>query len=180
MKINIKPILNGETNRIKISESIALPSDFTIDEVTFTEAVKCSGFIKNYDGYINMSVIFELYFITNCARCLEPIREVMNIELDKTVSAGDTKIEGESRANVKYFDAADYFDDDYIYAENDIIDLTQSLCEHIILEIPSKFLCSEDCKGLCPKCGCNFNTDICGCEIKEIDLRLEKLKVLLQ
>ena len=36
----------------------------------------------------------------------------------------------------------------------------------IIMEFPVRFLCSEDCKGLCPECGCNRNLENCGCETR--------------
>ena len=50
--------------------------------------------------------------------------------------------------------------------------------EDIFLSLPTKILCSEDCKGLCPKCGVNLNLGKCSCK-KEIDPRLAALKELL-
>ena len=58
-------------------------------------------------------------------------------------------------------------------------DLDELLREDILLDLPSKYLCSPDCKGLCPKCGKNLNEGDCGCDRKEIDPRLEVLKSLL-
>ena len=48
-----------------------------------------------------------------------------------------------------------------------------------ILGMDSKFLCSEDCKGLCPTCGADLNLGPCGCR-KEVDPRLAVLAQLLQ
>ena len=47
--------------------------------------------------------------------------------------------------------------------EGDIIDLTESIREDIIIALPIKSLCSEECKGLCPKCGKNLNEGPCDC-----------------
>ena len=47
-----------------------------------------------------------------------------------------------------------------------------------ILDMDSKFLCREDCKGLCPKCGKNLNLGPCGCG-KETDPRFAVLEQLL-
>ena len=48
--------------------------------------------------------------------------------------------------------------------KGDIIDLTESIREDIIIALPIKPLCAEDCKGLCPRCGKNLNEGTCGCE----------------
>ncbi|MBQ3561654.1 MAG: DUF177 domain-containing protein, partial [Oscillospiraceae bacterium] len=47
------------------------------------------------------------------------------------------------------------------------------------LEVPFQLLCREDCKGLCPVCGSDLNEKTCNCNQKQIDPRLEKLKMLL-
>ncbi|AZR72742.1 hypothetical protein BBF96_04645 [Anoxybacter fermentans] len=60
------------------------------------------------------------------------------------------------------------------------IDLTPTIREHLILEIPIKTLCNEECKGLCLKCGQNLNIKECGCDRHIIDPRLVKLKELFQ
>jgi uncharacterized protein len=51
--------------------------------------------------------------------------------------------------------------------ENNEIDLYPYLRETMILELPVKQVCAEDCKGLCPVCGKNRNEEPCKCEIKE-------------
>ncbi|MCK4260969.1 MAG: DUF177 domain-containing protein [Halanaerobiales bacterium] len=56
------------------------------------------------------------------------------------------------------------------------IDLSDSIYEHLLLEIPIKTICNEQCKGLCPQCGQNLNLGECGCDREVIDPRLVKLK----
>ena len=51
--------------------------------------------------------------------------------------------------------------------------------EAVILELPMRFLCSEDCKGLCPGCGSNLNNGPCDCVKTEGDQRWAPLKKLL-
>ena len=62
--------------------------------------------------------------------------------------------------------------------EGDKIDLNELAREQILLNLPIRFLCSQDCRGLCPKCGVNKNTVDCNCEEKEIDPRWEALRDL--
>ena len=58
------------------------------------------------------------------------------------------------------------------------IDLDEILRTSFVLDMESKFLCREDCKGLCPRCGKNLNLGPCGCG-KEIDPRFAVLEQLL-
>ncbi len=58
------------------------------------------------------------------------------------------------------------------------IDLDEILLTNFVLDMDSKCLCREDCKGLCPRCGKNLNLGPCGCG-KEIDPRFAVLEQLL-
>lgn len=52
--------------------------------------------------------------------------------------------------------------------------------EQALVSIPLKALCSPDCKGICPECGSNLNTDDCGCNREPVDLRMAALASLLE
>ena len=62
--------------------------------------------------------------------------------------------------------------------DGDKLDLDETLSTLFVLDMETKFLCTEDCKGLCSKCGANLNHGPCGCR-KEIDPRLAVLEQLL-
>ena len=62
--------------------------------------------------------------------------------------------------------------------EGDGIDLSEVLETCFILDMETKFLCKEDCKGLCPTCGKNLNLGPCGCR-KQIDPRFAVLEQLV-
>lgn len=62
------------------------------------------------------------------------------------------------------------------YYQGDFIDLAPIVCEQIILQIPIKPLCSEECKGLCPHCGINLNVASCNCHLDIVDDRLAVLR----
>ena len=70
--------------------------------------------------------------------------------------------------------------DDYIISNDGYIDADEALTEQILLELPLKHLCKEDCKGLCPKCGTDLNKSTCNCETKEPDPRFDVLRKLLE
>ena len=63
------------------------------------------------------------------------------------------------------------------YYEGDAIDGRTLLAEQVLLALPMKLICTEDCRGLCPRCGANLNETDCNCE-KDVDPRLASLKAL--
>lgn len=70
-------------------------------------------------------------------------------------------------------------DSDYLVVPEERIDLDELFREDILLELPTKYLCSPSCRGICPKCGKNLNQGDCGCKAEEIDPRLKVLQELL-
>ncbi|MDZ7289788.1 MAG: DUF177 domain-containing protein [candidate division KSB1 bacterium] len=59
------------------------------------------------------------------------------------------------------------------------IDITDDLRDTLLLAIPMKLLCSEDCRGLCAGCGVNLNEEACRCAAPPADSRWEALRQLL-
>lgn len=66
----------------------------------------------------------------------------------------------------------------YISSRASRIDVAPMLREQVLLELPMKNVCREDCLGLCPSCGVNRNLETCGCERERIDPRWERLRQL--
>jgi uncharacterized protein len=61
------------------------------------------------------------------------------------------------------------------YYLKDSLALEDVLREQVILSLPAKTLCKPDCKGLCPRCGENRNTQVCSCDVGPSDPRWEAL-----
>ena len=55
--------------------------------------------------------------------------------------------------------------------EGGAVDLDELVREQILLALPSRHLCREDCKGLCQRCGADLNAGDCSCEQGEADPR---------
>ena len=92
----------------------------------------------------------------NCVRCLTevdiPITGNLDAiyENDPELLKPEAKIIGNADLSVVWFDG------EHISPESEIR-------ESIMLELPSVPICSETCKGLCPKCGANLNVETCRC-----------------
>ena len=65
----------------------------------------------------------------------------------------------------------------YLSPDTHIIDISKDVRDYMILSIPMKRLCKEDCKGLCVKCGTDLNKKLCDCNDDEID---DRWKVLME
>ena len=109
----------------------------------------------------------------SCSRCLEPFRLPVDATFDlRYLPASSMSTET---------DAAIADDDlETSYYRDDIIDLNELLREQFYLALPMKPLCRDDCKGLCPQCGTNWNTGTCTCTTEWEDPRLAALKGLVK
>ena len=61
-------------------------------------------------------------------------------------------------------------DPDQYAFEGYTVDLSEAVKDALVLQLPMRFLCKEDCRGLCPKCGVNLNTGSCSCREGEDDV----------
>ena len=69
-------------------------------------------------------------------------------------------------------------EDEWVFPlEGDSADLDDIVRTVFVLNLDSKLLCKEDCKGLCPKCGKNLNDGPCNCQ-KELDPRFARSNFL--
>ena len=108
--------------------------------------------------------------VARCSRCAGAFEVPVDREFEVLYESFDSG--AVSRAGG--LDASDLPLD---YYEGDAIDGHRLLAEQILLALPMKLLCDEDCRGLCPVCGADLNHTRCGCET-EIDSRLAPLKAI--
>jgi uncharacterized protein len=66
------------------------------------------------------------------------------------------------------------------FYEGTEIDVTPLVHEQVILALPTRPLCREDCRGLCPRCGANLNAATCSCPADPSDPRLAVLRTLVR
>ena len=64
--------------------------------------------------------------------------------------------------------------------DGESIDVDEIVKEQILLAVPARTLCREDCQGMCPECGVDLNTGQCNCAVDEVDPRWAALKDLKQ
>ena len=113
---------------------------------------------------VSLSGKVEVSLNIPCDRCLEDVRSDISFFLEKSAEAGNTDQEA-----VKESEEQDYIDGYYL-------DVEALVFSEVLLNIPSKTLCREDCKGLCLKCGANLNISECGCDRQVLDPRMSAIQ----
>jgi len=92
-----------------------------------------------------------------CARCVEPVATPVRGEFDLIFRPEAADAEAGERAITPDETEIGYYDESGLSLE-DVV------CEQVLLSLPSRTLCNEDCKGLCPRCGQNRNQASCQCD----------------
>ena len=125
---------------------------------------------REYD-HIRVNGRVETGIALNCARCLAEFR--INIDSPFTIFY----MRATGLADDEDVELAE---EDLITAtyEGDEIDFTSEIAEQIILAIPLKPLCREDCQGLCPACGADLNVAECACGRNDVNFKFSTLKNL--
>ena len=109
-----------------------------------------------------------------CSRCLQPVETNFETTFDVDyVTLGEyEQVGGETNAEHGLTNA----DFSVSVYDGERIDLDELTREQILLNLPARQLCQENCAGLCEKCGTNKNINHCSCETEEIDPRWNALK----
>lgn len=164
MFLNLKDVFLTEGSKKEFELSFSM-SDVDISGVfPFDSPVMVKGVALNKAGLIDIDFDITFTYSRPCDRCFEDTSRQLNYQF--------------SHRLIDSLSGSD--NDDYIEIPDYTLDVDELVQSDIILNLPVKFLCREDCKGICPKCGKNLNTGDCDCKAKDIDPRLEALKELLK
>ena len=160
-----------DLKRIFATEGSSLPIDHTLSFSDFeyygnyplNNPVVIKGEIFNKAGVVNLSLKIDYTFTAPCDRCSKVISHEHTVQIDKMLAVSLERQESDTIIEVPgmKFDV-----DELVYSE-------------VVLSLPTKHLCRDDCKGLCPVCGVDLNTGSCNCKTREIDPRLKVLEELL-
>lgn len=113
---------------------------------------------REYD-HIRVEGRVETRVSLSCARCLA----AYDAQLDSSFTIFYTKDRGVPQDEEVELTERELISATY---EGDEIDLAPEVAEHVIMELPVKPLCSENCRGLCSRCGIDLNNSSCDCDTK--------------
>ena len=164
MKIDVSKIVKSEGTAISIVADVSIDSiSFNGQEFEFASPIKVDGTLRNSDGNLSLEAHAVAQFSTLCARCLEPIERLFEFDISEEFTSAPIDEDSE-----------------FLPIVSNTIDLGVAVEDNFCTALPIRFLCSEDCTGLCHICGINLNDGACDCDTEEIDPRLAKLKDFLK
>lgn len=148
-----------------------MPVDYTLDwsdvplngVCPFTGPVSVRGEFRNRAGVVSVCARAQFTLDLFCDRCAQPMRQAFDVPIE----------------HVLVRELADESNDELILLDSFRMDLDALVSDDVFLSLPTKFLCRDDCQGVCPTCGQNLNDGPCSCK-KSVDPRLAGLLQLLE
>lgn len=113
----------------------------------FATGISVSGLLENRAGILTYRYHAAFTLAIDCDRCLKPFERAYDYDFSHTI--------------VQELNSDN---DDYIVAEQAAIDADEIALTDLLLQLPTKLLCKDDCKGLCGFCGCDLNETTCNCQ----------------
>lgn len=149
------------------------PDDLNpVDErVKLSAPAAVSGKIRLAGNEVFVNGHVETRTQVECDRCLKPVEIPVEADFElEYITGAEYESTGvaeltEAEMSVSVFDG-------------EALDLDEIVKEQILLAVPTRMLCREDCKGICPECGIDRNTGECSCVTNDIDPRWAALKTL--
>ena len=146
LTISIKGIDNaGKTFSGEVFPEV-LHLDTLSDEISFVKPIEYSLHVSEVSEGILVAGTISAKVEVSCGRCLEPFE-----------------------FKLKLNDVCHFLEN----ATTDILDVTEGLREDILISLPAKFVCDDECEGLCRACGANMNTEPCKCDLASLDSETE-------
>ena len=162
MRLNLNSIVGkpGAKKEFRFSFN---PEGLSFPQVArFDSPFPASGYVANVAGALELAGELETAITYLCDRCMTPVPRSETLSV--TAHLAEELVDEENP--------------DIFLVEDGAIDLDEVFNTAFVLSMDAKFVCSDDCKGLCTSCGANRNNETCACH-RGVDPRLAALQQLL-
>lgn len=153
MQINVAPALKMQGTPLEFKFSIT-SSELELKKLPFEINSEIS--IKGDCVYTGENFIVKGLIVTDytsrCDRCTKPVTGRLELSFMEEYASHEDE----------------NHPDRYLYKGDDII-IDKMVKDNIYLGAPIQYLCSNDCRGLCPQCGADLNKTDCGCRVEQMD-----------
>ena len=162
MRLDVKGIINTPGDGIAFDEELDL-SDVDFGGVyPAVRPVSVVGTVRNIAEMLRLTMDVDTTLSCVCDRCGAPFEKPFHVTLERMLSG---ELENDDN-------------DEILLLDDGVLDVDELARETFILNMDTKMLCREDCRGLCSGCGANLNFEACRCK-KETDPRWAALQKLL-
>lgn len=162
MLLDVRPILHTPGQRLDFQFELDLSGLDFDGRFPFSRPVAVAGSVRNTADLLELELTARTTLDAVCDRCGKEFLQDKEIEYRCMLAE---ELQNEES-------------DEIVLLEDGKVDAGDLARTALILGMDSKTLCSEDCKGLCPRCGADWNLGPCSCK-KEQDPRLAALAKLL-
>ena len=151
MLLDLKPLFAGSKEFIPVDYSMDLSEVDFYGIKPMKKPIAISGQIVSRAGIVEAGLTCSVEYTAPCDRCGEETKKTYSFKIVRTI----------------VFELENEDTDEMTVVPDMKLDLEEFCYADIIMSLPTKHLCKEDCKGLCPSCGTNFNLGRCDCKTDE-------------
>lgn len=162
IRLEIGSLPEGHSHQ-DIEESVS-ELDLVLEGGCLASTVMTSLDVTRSGGEIYITGRARVGAVFQCARCLERYSSTLESPVEMMVIIGSEVVAEEDDHLARLPIGAKY------------VDLTDEVRSELLVRFPLKPLCKKDCKGLCPRCGANLNSETCSCRAEKSDSRWDALK----
>ena len=163
LRINISKLSEG-THHHSLK---ATPEEVGLDS-RFTKELQIEATLQKTSRQLYMQVKIKSGGVFTCDRCLEEFQQDISSGYGVMFVSEQEAVEGDGE------------EVQVLSADSTHVDLADDVRQFVILGLPQKMLCREECAGLCPTCGSNLNLGKCECVQDETDTRWSELQKILK
>lgn len=163
MPLELSDLFVTPGSRVAVDERFVYDDLSAEGENLTVSPVAVKGQVTNTGGLVELTYTADFTYSKPCDRCLKETEKSVCRVFVHTLAL-----------------SAEHEDsDDIIVVTDGALDLFSLVRDDILLELPVRHLCSENCLGLCPQCGQNLNEGRCDCKTQAVDPRMAILDELL-
>ncbi len=166
MILDLSDIIKNDTDAMAVSCEIDLSGvEFMGEDFLFSSPLHMEGVLRNNTKNLELKAVITGKMQVRCARCAKPFETDVNFKLSEILLREDGEISPDS---------------DAVVFSGYSVDLTEIVTNNFFMNVSGRYLCKDDCKGLCPICGSDLNEGECTCNNEQIDPRWAKLAEIMK
>ena len=167
MLINLTDVFTSEGKVTKLQTDLEMET-YVYQGVTYkiTDKTPVSlTFSNTGNGKAHMEGYVKVTCMLSCDRCLEDVIHEFDLFMTEDLLSPEVAD-----------DSSEESDEGRVFMEGYSINIEDLISNEILINWPTKVLCSEDCKGICKQCGRDLNEGECGCDTFVPDPRMAVIK----
>ena len=152
--LDLRDLKDGKSTRSLVGDVESL--DLSRDEYVLHSPVRVELEVTRSEYEISVVGEISVTAQVECARCAC----VSTREIVTDLRARYIRVRGKSDWNGRSEGVGVF----RIQYDEGVVDLSEEICQSVLVSLPMRALCTSDCKGLCPSCGANLNEGQCSCK----------------